>query len=98
MIRPRDPDAALRRALCSQAEAAGCTIVPVDAQAVPWFSATLSGARHLLSFEAMASPALDRWMRDLPEAEWVLPGLLVADVAAMLDATRLTVAILTIDD
>ena len=57
-----------------------------------WASATFIGARHQIMLSATPSPEIDRWLSDLPEAEFRLHGHLVADLAVVAvrrDADRL---------
>ena len=79
----RGPDAAtlLERALIAGAQAAGCPVTVAHADLTRWASATFTGARHMLTLAATASPALERWIADLPEAEFALRGHLVADLS-----------------
>lgn len=78
----RGPDAAtlLERALLASAEAAGCPVTIAEAELTRWASATFTGARHMLTLAAQASPPLTRWLAALPEAEFALRGYLVADL------------------
>lgn len=84
----RGPDAAilLERALLAGAEAAGCPLTVTAADWTRWASATFTGARHMLTLGGAASPALDRWLVGLSEAEFALRNHLVAD----LSVTRVT--------
>ncbi|MEZ0242790.1 MAG: hypothetical protein ACAH11_05405 [Sphingomonas sp.] len=79
----RGPDAAtqLERALIAGAAAAGCPVSVTESDLVRWASATFTGARHMLTLTGAASPALTRWLADLPEAEFALRGHLVADLS-----------------
>jgi hypothetical protein len=78
----RGPDAAtlLERALLAGAQAAGCPVTLHASDWTRWASATFAGARHLITLGGAASPTLDRWVADLPEAEFALRGHLVADL------------------
>jgi hypothetical protein len=100
----RGPDAGvlLERALSGQARAAGVDMAIVSAGWTRWASATFAGARHALSLAAVASPALDRWIAGLPEAEFDLRGHLVADLtldawARVGDRVELQIGVLTVE-
>ena len=82
MSRGPDPATLLVRALSARAVAAGCPITIAASDWTRWASATFAGARHRLTLAAPASPALDAWLATLPEAEFALPGHLVADLVA----------------
>lgn len=79
----RSPDAGtqLERALVRSAGAEGFALAIVAAEWTRWASVTFTGARHRLTIAAAPSPALDRWLAALPEAEFSLRGHLVADLA-----------------
>jgi hypothetical protein len=81
MSRGSDAATLLARALLANAEAAGCPVRIAAADWTRWASVTFSGTRHLLTLEAAPSPALDRWLSALPEAEFGLRGHLVAELA-----------------
>lgn len=78
----RWPDAGtqLERALVRGADAEGIVLAILAADWARWASATFTGARHRMTIAATASPALDRWLAGLPEAEFKLRGHLVADL------------------
>jgi hypothetical protein len=78
----RGPDAGtlLERALLVSAETSGCPVTLVKSDWTRWASATFAGARHMFTLTAAASPAFDAWLSALPEAEFALPGHLVADL------------------
>jgi len=84
----RGPDAAtqLERALVAMSAAAGCPVAVIHADWTRWASATFTGARHTLTLTAGTSPLLDHWLVALPDAEFALRGVLVADI----HVTRLT--------
>lgn len=99
----RGPDAAtlVDRALLAGAEAAGCPVALVNSDWTRWASVTFTGARHRIALEGTASPALDRWLAALPEAEFALRGHLVADLAVTdvhraRDAVTITLEALTV--
>jgi hypothetical protein len=90
----RGPDVGTRLARAIVAGAPG--VVVTGRGAVPWASVTFAGARHTVMLEAPATPAVERWLADLPEAEFSLPGHLVADIAIVAmsaTAERLSVTI-----
>ncbi|HEX8485688.1 hypothetical protein [Sphingomonas sp.] len=86
----------LARALVAMAQSGGCTIRIASASERPWASATFVGARHALIVEAADSPALHTWLGTLAEAEFGLPGHLVADVSVQHGAGRARVSALTL--
>ncbi len=52
----------------------------------PWASATFSGSRHalILTFEGVAAvAAAEKFIADLPDHEFTIPGQLVADAAVI---------------
>lgn len=70
-----------------------------------WHSATFSGHRLVFELASMCgAAAIDEFARTISEHEFVLPGLLVADIAltkrcAMPDgSTRLVLEALVLDD
>lgn len=103
MSRGPDAETLLRRALEASAEAAGCPVTLVHSDWTRWASATFTGARHLLALTAPPSPALDRWIAALPEAELRLRGHLVADlvvehVRRSGEAVTLSLEVLTVEE
>jgi hypothetical protein len=75
----RGPDVGTR--LARALEASGPDVTVTRRTATRWASVTFTGARHELQCTAPASPALEQWLADLPEAEFAIPGHLVADLA-----------------
>lgn len=71
----------LVRALAVSGLAAGCPVTVLDARRHPWSSATFEGERHRICVVLPETEAARVWLAALPEAEFRLPGLLVADVA-----------------
>lgn len=75
----------------------------VHVQTTPWASATFSGARHMLWFDAMAGAPLDAFRHDLHAIDLPMPGAFVADIE-MIERTvktgfeRIGLAVLTIDE
>lgn len=101
----RGPDAAtlLERALIAAADTAGCPITIVASDWTRWASVTFSGARHSLTLTAEASPALDRWLVGLSDAEFDLRHTLVADLAVTRmtregDAVTVAIEALTVEE
>lgn len=99
MSRDRDTGARLARAI----EAAGPAVKVAARDALCWASVTFSGARHRLTLTATDSPELDRWLNALPDADFAIPGQLVADieVGEMVragDKVAVVVEVLTVDD
>jgi len=74
----RGPDAGTR--LARALEASGPGVVVTRRTAMRWASVTFSGARHEVHGTAPASSALEHWLDALPEAEFAIPGHLVADL------------------
>lgn len=96
----RGPDAGTR--LARALESAGPAVVVTARRSTPWASVTFTGARHALTVEAPASVALDAWLEALPEAEFAIPGHLVADLAVVevrRDGTRVraVIEVLTVE-
>lgn len=101
----RGPDAAtaIERALVAAAEAAGCPVEVTVSDWTRWASVTFTGARHMLTLVAAASPTLDRWLVGLSEAEFDLRHHLIADLTVtrmMRDGDTVTVEIeaLTVEE
>jgi hypothetical protein len=101
----RGPDIAtlLARALLAGAAAAGCELRVAAADWTRWASVTFAGARHLLTLEGTASPALDAWLAALPEAEFALKDHLVAElvvdgVARDGESVRARLEVLTVEE
>ncbi len=99
------PDAGvlLERALLRYAAQRGIDLSIVSAGWTRWASATFAGARHELLLTATPSPALDAWVADLPEAEFVLRGHLVADLTVesrtrVGDRIEVRIGVLTVED
>ena len=80
MSRGPDSGTLLVRALYRDSCRADCPVQIVESDWVRWASATFTGARHTITFTATPSPALDRWLAELPEADLLLRGHLVADI------------------
>lgn len=55
-------------------------VTTLTVQSEPWSSATFTGARHILRFDAMAGPQLDTFCRNLHELEFAMPDGFVADI------------------
>lgn len=75
----------------------------VDADWVPWASATFTGARHRLTIVAEKGPATMAWLAALPEMELPIAGHLVADLAVIAveqdeEALRATLEVLTVEE
>ena len=99
------PDAGvlLERALDRHGAQRGIDLSIVSASWTRWASATFAGARHELLLTATPSPALDAWIAELPEAEFVLRGHLVADLTVesrtrVGDRVELKIAVLTVEE
>lgn len=68
------------RALVRDAARAGVPFLVEHGRAVPWHSATFSGARHELVVSTATGAALDDWVARLPRTELTIPGQIVADL------------------
>ena len=78
----RGPDAGtlLVRAVEADAFGMGCLIRIADSDWTRWASATFNGARHSLTLEAEETPALERWLAELPSTNLPIRGHLLADM------------------
>lgn len=88
-VRRRRPIDHLREALL---ELAGGKAAILAHSEKAWASVTFAGARHRLELEFEGPRAIDageRFIADLPEHEFALPGQLVADAAVTEVAHRL---------
>lgn len=101
----RGPDAhtLLSRALLAQAAAAGCPVTLVRSDWTRWASVTFTGARHAITLSSHSGTALDRWLAELPEAEFALHGHLVADLLVAGtrrsgNAVEISLEVLTVED
>jgi hypothetical protein len=100
--------AALLRALIARAGVPRDRILLTDVQSVDWRSLTFSGERHLISLRVSGGDSADpagRMTSGLADAEFSIPGLLVADIGvagapghAVDGSTELTIEALTIAD
>lgn len=104
---PMSPAAsALLRALIARAAVARERILLSDAHSTDWQSLTFNGERHHLSLRITApgsGEVATRMCAGLEEAEFSIPGLLVADIAVVGaprrdrdGATELTIEALTV--
>ena len=75
---------ALLRALIARSGEPRHRILLIDAQSVDWRSLTLSGERHSIALR-VSPPHSDaiaqRMCANLEDAEFAIPGLIVADIA-----------------
>ena len=75
--------AALLRALVARAQVPRDRIFLIEAESVDWRSLVFSGERHRI-FIGMPAPdseaVMDRMCSGLEEAEFSIPGLIVADI------------------
>lgn len=88
----------LVRALALHALAAGCSVTILDARSHPWSSATFKGERHRITVALPADGAATAWLAGLPEAEFRLSGLLVADVAVRGTGATREIEMLVLDE
>lgn len=98
----------LLRALIARAGVARDRILLTDMQSTDWQSLTLTGERH--QFELRVAPPhsdriVDRMCWGIEDAEFSIPGLIVADIARCGEpvlesdgSTRITIEALTIDE
>jgi len=99
---------ALFRALVGRAGVARNRILLIDAQSVDWRSLTFAGERHELDLRVPGPDSgaiVNRMCRGLEDAEFSIPGIIVADIAvvgapaAALDgSTSLTIEALTVSE
>jgi hypothetical protein len=99
--------AALLRALIARSGAARDRILLSNIRSVDWQSLTLTGERHefQLRVPRPGSPAIvDRMCDGLEEAEFSIPGVIVADIGLVGEpnlgfdgSTSLTIEALTVD-
>lgn len=80
MTRAADLAAQLTRAIDELAQQARCPIDIAHVARAGWCSATFVGERHRFTVSGTPGPVIDDWMVGLSEADFVLPGHLVADV------------------
>jgi hypothetical protein len=100
--------AALLRALIGRAAVDRNRILLTDVQSIDWRSLTFTGERHQLELRITgqdAAAVADRMCAGLEDAEFSIPGLLVADIArigplrhAPDGAAEITIEALTISD
>ena len=87
----------LVRALGIAARAAGATIVVRATDERCWASATFAGIRHRIDLEVGSDAATGDWLAALPDAELMLRGHLVADLAVERLGAQVRLDILTIE-
>lgn len=78
-MRGPGPTALLGRALTASAKRAGTTIAIAHDSAIPWHSATFTGARH--AFEATAPASAETWLAAIGAVDLPLAGHLLADLS-----------------
>jgi len=88
----------LGRALLATASTANCPLTILSVQSRPWSSATFVGAQHRLAVAVPDTDAARAWLATLPEAEFHLPGLLVADLAVRPAGTGWEIEVLLLDE
>ena len=75
---------ALIRVLIARSGASRDRILVTEARSTDWQSLTFTGERHQLHFRVLAPhsmPLVERLGRDLEDAEFSIPGIIVADIA-----------------
>lgn len=77
-----DASPALVRAIVASAATSGCYVSVKTADAREWASATFVGQQHRLHLRVVPGTATMAWLAGLPEADWQMPGHLVAYVGA----------------
>jgi hypothetical protein len=99
---------ALLRALIARSGAGRDRILLTDLQTIDWQSLTFTGERHQISLR-VPGPAsreiVGRMCAGLEDAEFSIPGIIVADIAplgaperALDGSTRLTIEALTVSE
>ena len=101
MVRGPDAGTLLVRALRTMGAAYAAQVESIVAR--PWASATFVGTRLRVSLIGPAVPGFRSWLDSLPEAEFVLRGHLVADLAidsveSIAEGVRATLTVLTLED
>ena len=99
---------AILRALIARSHAPRDRILLTDVHSVDWRSLTFTGERHHISLRVPgrdSGPVVGRMVAGLADAEFSIPGLLVADIAVVGEpqrsadgATSVTVEALTVSD
>jgi hypothetical protein len=99
---------ALLRVLIARAGVARDRILLTEIQSVDWRSLTFAGERHQIALRVTGSDsgrAVERMLQGLEDAEFSIPGVLVADIAVLgqpergLDrATSVRIEALTVSD
>ena len=99
---------ALLRALIARSGVARDRILLIDAQSVDWRSLTFTGERHLIELrvsEPYSQEVTQRMCAGLEDAEFSIPGVIVADIGVagtpsrcVDGSTTLTIQALTIAD
>lgn len=77
---------ALLRILIARSGVARDRILLTDVQSVDWHSLTFTGERHHLSLRLTGSgsaDAVERMCKGLEDAEFSIPGVIVADIALL---------------
>jgi hypothetical protein len=83
--------AALLRALTARAGLPRDRILLTDVQSVDWQSLTFTGERHHIAVRVTGSDSgsgVERMLRGLEDAEFSIPGLVVADIAVLGEPER----------
>jgi hypothetical protein len=98
----------LLRALIARARVGRDRILLTSVDSIDWRSLTFAGERHQISLRATGAEsrgAVDRMCDGLEDAEFSIPGLVVADIAvigaparAFDGSTEITIEALTISD
>ena len=98
--------AALLRALVARGAVARDRILLTEAESVDWQSLTLTGERHVIQLRIPAPDSrlvVERMCNGLDDAEFSIPGIIVADIAvseppstALDGSTSITIEALTV--
>jgi hypothetical protein len=98
----------LLRALIGRARVPRDRILLTEMQSTDWQSLTLTGERHVFALRVSAAHSdaiVERMCAGLEDAEFSIPGLIVADIAVMEGpcrekdgSTRVTIEALTIEE
>lgn len=100
--------AAVLRALIGRAKTPRDRILLIDSQSVDWQSLTFNGERHQIVLRILgpdSAAAAERMCDGLEDAEFSIPGIIVADIAVAVEpqyapdgSTSLTIEALTVSE
>lgn len=100
--------AAVLRALIGRSKTPRDRILLIDSQSVDWQSLTFNGERHQIGLRILgpdSAAAAERMCDGLEDAEFSIPGIIVADIAVAAErqyapdgSTSLTIEALTVSE